>query len=283
MVINIEYDANQTVLDWMETLLQCNPNVNVIVATHNFLNGYGGYGYTANPTDVAWATNFENLLNNYPNVFMTVNGHDINNGGTAYNVRVGNREEIFFNAQELDNQQGAADARIYTFNMSDLANPVVNVYTYQTYGTPQYLTDSWDQFSFSASLIPYSPANSSIVANTPFLGAIGNSVSFDSLITINGFSQNGDVLTFSNLTLNEVTSNFTVTSVGADMVINYFNLNSSISYTVDGSGSQTLSLVNLPSSVYIDGSSPLNENGWSYSDGEITVTGATSSAVINFS
>ena len=47
MVINIEYDANQTVLDWMQTLLTCNPNVNVIVATHNFLNGDGGYGYTA--------------------------------------------------------------------------------------------------------------------------------------------------------------------------------------------------------------------------------------------
>ena len=44
MVINIEYDANQTVLDWMQTLLKCNPNVNVIVATHNFLNGYGTYG-----------------------------------------------------------------------------------------------------------------------------------------------------------------------------------------------------------------------------------------------
>ena len=60
MVINIEYDANQTVLDWMQTLLKCNPNVNVIVATHNFLNGDGTYGYTFYPPDVTWATNFEN-------------------------------------------------------------------------------------------------------------------------------------------------------------------------------------------------------------------------------
>ncbi len=113
MVINIEYDANQTVLDWMQTLLKCNPNVNVIVATHNFLNGYGTYGYTFNPVEVAWATNLENLLNNYSNVFMTLNGHDISDGGTAYNKRVGNREEIFFNRQEVDNQTGAATARIY--------------------------------------------------------------------------------------------------------------------------------------------------------------------------
>ena len=98
--------------------------------------------------DVTWANNFEKLLNNYPNVFMTLNGHDIYDGGTAYNKRVGNREEIFFNRQEVDNQTGAATARIYAFNMSDPANPVVNVYTYQTYGTPQYLTDPKDQFSF---------------------------------------------------------------------------------------------------------------------------------------
>ena len=111
----------------MQTLLKCNPNVNVIVATHSFLNGYGTYGYTMNPDRRTWATNFEKLLNNYPNVFMTLNGHDVNDGGTAYNKRVGNREEIFFNRQEVDNQMGAATARIYAFNMSDPANPVVTV------------------------------------------------------------------------------------------------------------------------------------------------------------
>ena len=270
MVINIEYDANQTVLDWMQTLLKCNPNVNVIVATHNFLNGDGGYGYTSNPSDVTWATNFENLLNNYPNVFMTLNGHDIGDGGTAYNKRVGNREEIFFNMQEVDNQQGAATARIYAFNMSDPANPVVTAYTYQTYGTPQYLTDPADQFSFSTNLTPYSSSTITIAANTNFLGASDNSVSFANPITLNGFSQNGTALTFNNLTLNGVTSNFTVTAIGADIVISSFNPDSSISYAVSGSGSQTFSVNESPASVDIDGIQ--TSNGWSYSNGEIMVT-----------
>ncbi len=44
MIINIEYNANQTVLDWMQTLIKSNSSVNVIVATHNFLNGNGTYG-----------------------------------------------------------------------------------------------------------------------------------------------------------------------------------------------------------------------------------------------
>ena len=168
MIINIEYDANQTVLDWMQTLLKCNPNVNVIVAIHNFLNGDGGYGYTLNPTDVTWATNFEKLLNNYPNVFMTVNGHSMGDGASAYNKKVRNREEIFFNMQENYSQTGAATARIYTFNMSDPANPVVSAYTFQTFGATQYLTDPKDQFSFSTNLTAYSPSTVSIAANTNF-------------------------------------------------------------------------------------------------------------------
>ncbi len=284
MVIDIEYDANQTVLDWMETLLQSNPNVNVIVATHNFLNGNGTYGYTLNPDAVAWATNFENILNNYPNVFMTLNGHDISDGGTAYNIKVGSIEECFFNMQEVASQTGAATARIYTFNMSDPANPVVNAYTYQTYTEPmQYLTDSLDQFSFSSNLIPYSASTAEIAANTTFLGASGYSVTFNSSITLNSFSQYGDALTFNNLTDNGVTSNFNETVLGANIVISSYNPNFAISYAVSGSGNQTFSVNEFPASVDIDGvlqTSP--GNGWSYENGEITVTAATSSVVIDF-
>ena len=110
MVINIEYNANVTVLDWMQMLIRDNPNVNVIVATHNFLNGAGTYG-TLKATDATWANNFEKLLNSYPNVFMTLNGH-ATTSGTAYNHKVGNREEIFFNRQGLDNDK-APHAREY--------------------------------------------------------------------------------------------------------------------------------------------------------------------------
>ena len=101
MVINVAYDANDTVLDWMQTLIKCNPTVNIIVATHNFLNGVGGYGYNASPEDVDWAKGFENIVGNDTNVFMTLSGHDVGEG-TAYNQKIGNREEIFFNRQEYD-------------------------------------------------------------------------------------------------------------------------------------------------------------------------------------
>ena len=88
------------------------------------------------------------------------------------------------------------------------------------------------------------------------MGANDNSVSFTNSITLNGFSQNGNALTFNNLTLNGVTSNFTVTAIGANIVISNYDLNSSISYTVSGSGSQTFSVNKSPASVDIDGSIP---------------------------
>jgi calcineurin-like phosphoesterase family protein len=283
MIINIEYNANQTVLDWMQTLLKSNPNANVIVATHDFLNGDGGYGNRVNPVDVRWATNFENLLNNYPNVFMTVNGHSVGNGGSAYHKRVGRREEIYFNMQENDSKTGAATARIYTFNMTDTTQPVVNAYTYETFGTPQYLTDQKDQFSFTTDITAYSPSTVSIAANTNFWGANDKSVSFTNTATMSGFSQNGTELTFKNLTLNGVSSNFTVTTLNANIQISNYNPDSSISYTVSGMGSQTFTVNKPAASVYIDGKKTLNGSGWSYSNGEITVTGATSSVVMNFS
>ena len=64
-------------------------------------------------------------------------------------------------------------------------------------------------------------------------------------------------------------------------MISSYNPNSNISYAVSGSGNQTFSVNKPPASVDIDGIQ--TSNGWSYSNREITVTGATSSVVINFS
>ncbi|MGA2386289.1 MAG: metallophosphoesterase [Candidatus Bathyarchaeia archaeon] len=271
MIINVEYDANQTVLNWMQGLLAANPNVNVIVATHNYLNGNGTYG-TLDAYDVTWATNFEKILNNYPNVFMTLNGHDYGEGGTADNLRVGNREEIFFNRQEVDNQMGAATARIYTFNFNDTANPIVYIHTYQDYGSPHFLTDPQDQFTFYPALNAYSPSNATVPTSNSFLGSSGYSVGFGSAATLQGFSQYGDTLTFNGLIMNGVTSNFTVTSVGSNIVINSINA-TQIKYTVLGTGGyQMFSAASAPKSVQFNGS-PAAPTNWTYSATMITTTG----------
>jgi hypothetical protein len=267
----------------MQTLINTNPNVNIIAATHNFLNGNGTYG-TKTQADVKWAVNFQKILNTDPNVFMTLNGHDIDYG-PAYNTEIGNKEEIFFNRQEIDNNTGAATARIYTFNMNNPTNPNVFVSTYQTYGTPHYLIDSANQFNFSTHLLQYNPnvtSNITIPAGTDFVGSSGYNVSFSAPATLQAYSQHGDQLTFTAITLNNATSSFTASALGANIAVKNFN-STLISYTVSGNGTQTFSANTAPTSVVIDGVAALSGEGWSYSNGQVTVTAATSEVDINFS
>lgn len=156
LIINMEFLANSSVIDWMQTLIKCNPNANVIVATHDFLNRTGGYGTrsvsSAGVLDYSWGNNLEAVLDQYPNVFMTLSGHILSK--TVYNQRVGNREEIFFNRQELNNKAGAASVRIYTFNMTSMQ---VSVSTYAL-ATQTWLTDDFNQFSFPVNLQVDSPS-----------------------------------------------------------------------------------------------------------------------------
>jgi len=61
----------------------------------------------------------------------------------------------------------------------------------------------------------------------------------------------------------------TVTSLWRN---NWFN------YTVSGSGTQQIHNGSKPSTVYVDGVAKLEGDGWSYTDGTVTVTGATNNA-----
>ena len=137
MVIAIAFDANSTVLDWAKNLIDSNPKTNVIVATHNFLNGEGGYGLPNSTFEVAWANNFETWLNQFPNVFLTLNGHCIGDGFSAWK-QVNCRTETFFNMQQEDNKTGSVFARVYSFNMANPAHPTVNAYTVSSASLPQW-------------------------------------------------------------------------------------------------------------------------------------------------
>jgi hypothetical protein len=86
---------------------------------------------------------------------MTMNGHNTV-GAIGLQHKSRKHRRMLLQQQEYDEQQGAATARIYVFNMANPSKPTIDAYTYQTYGTPQYLTDPADQFSFSINLIPYS-------------------------------------------------------------------------------------------------------------------------------
>lgn len=148
MMINLEYLANSSAIAWMKSLLDNNTGVNVIIATHSYLNAQTGYGGT-NPAIAAiegnWAQALKGTMNGYPNVFLALSGHI--NGVNMTRVR--NRQEILFCRQEANSQRGAASVRIYTF---DLASMKVSASTYSL-DTQTWLTDAYNQFSFNIALV----------------------------------------------------------------------------------------------------------------------------------
>ncbi len=137
LILNIEYHANSSVIAWMRGLLDKNPNSNVVIATHSYLNETAGYGKAGD-----WESNLRILLDEYSNVFLTMNGHYIQ--GTANMTKAGNREEIFFNRQTT----GAAAVRIYIF---DLEKMKVSVETYNLY-TSSFMDDPYNNFTFNVAL-----------------------------------------------------------------------------------------------------------------------------------
>ena len=108
IVVNLAYHANETALAWLTNILDTNMDSDIIVATHSYLNSYGGYGWYG--TGHEWEKNLRTLLDGYPNVFLTLSGHDPN--VNAYNQNVNGREEIFFNLQNMF----VPSARILMFN-----------------------------------------------------------------------------------------------------------------------------------------------------------------------
>ena len=75
MVLVLELWPRQAVVDWAKSVVASHPDHNVIMATHDFIDGagnlsnYSGYGDTS-PQYV-----FDNLISQYPNIKMTVSGH----------------------------------------------------------------------------------------------------------------------------------------------------------------------------------------------------------------
>jgi hypothetical protein len=177
LIINLEYMATNATINWMKTLLDNNKDANVIVAAHTYLNKAGGYGFSSAglPGEVAWCNNFKIILDGYPNIFLTLSGHDPS--GTANMTRLGSREEVFFNRQGINNQTGAAAVRIYTFDLTNM-NVSTSTYAYVLSNkTWAWLTDVYNQFSFNVTLSHRAPL-SAVVTSSGTTVTAGNIVAF---------------------------------------------------------------------------------------------------------
>ncbi|MCW4009980.1 MAG: metallophosphoesterase [Candidatus Bathyarchaeota archaeon] len=157
LVINMEFHATHSTLNWMVNLIEQFPDYNVIVATHSYLNGLGTYGYPDSPETPEWENSLKAILDEYDNVFLVLSGHCLptkhaadGTDETSCNIRVNNREETFFNRQNALGNLGAASVRIYEF---DLADPQLTAQacTYDLF-TGAFLGDRLDSYVFPNTL-----------------------------------------------------------------------------------------------------------------------------------
>ena len=138
LIVNISFDANDTVLAWANSLLDQYPNAHAIVATHAYLDKQCNYD--------DWATNLKaKVLDTHANVFLTLSGHYYPTPGNR--TRVDGRDELLFNQQDAYNKLGAASARILTF---DPANETFNVQTYSVY-LNRFIDDTNNNFTLYTS------------------------------------------------------------------------------------------------------------------------------------
>jgi len=117
MVLNLELWARQGAIDWAKKVVAANPDHNVIVATHSYLNGdgsistsNGGYGATS-PKHL-----FDTLIKVYPNIKMVVSGHT---GGGATRVDTGNNGNKIISFVQTYHSRTTNPVRLVTINVAN--------------------------------------------------------------------------------------------------------------------------------------------------------------------
>ena len=138
LIIALEMFADSSALAWFTNILDANLDKNILVATHSYLNATGGYG---DQWGEEWGNNLRATLDNYPNVFATINGH----WATSFHQVVGNRTEMLADYMNTD-------FMVVTYLSFDTANEKVYVNTYQ------HPDDIWynataQNFSFDLDLV----------------------------------------------------------------------------------------------------------------------------------
>jgi len=119
IIVNIEYLGDSDVLNWANNILATHQDAYAIIATHAFLDADGIY-----ISDREFAQNLKDtVLNINPNVFITLNGHDITSNG--YNMTETFDEnrtinELMFDRQEEGNRTGANAVTILNFTIESI-------------------------------------------------------------------------------------------------------------------------------------------------------------------
>lgn len=150
LILVLEYIPRTTSLDWAASIVQANPDKEVIVVTHSFLFVDGTTADRCDTQDKPRKDNdgeqmWESFVSKYPNIIMVVNGH-LTNGEAARRADLGingNLINSMFSNYQTDANGGNGWLRIVT------VHPSSNTISVQTYSPflNAYKTDSDNQFT----------------------------------------------------------------------------------------------------------------------------------------
>ena len=148
LVLDIEYNASLSVLNWAQSVISAHPGMPTIINTHNYL---GSKGKVSAWGKTMWSKpltgNPKGLVNGNSQVFMVLCGHrgyDYN--ATAIDAAGKPVFEVLSNYQKIHSGDGYM--RLYQF---DEDNSAIHVVTYSPYDTANpYLTNPVKPFINSA-------------------------------------------------------------------------------------------------------------------------------------
>lgn len=154
--INFEYMPDSEELLWAQRVIDANPTLPVIVSTHAFLNKDSELGADPASSQMGTPSNggeaqWYQFVKQNDQIFLVLNGHYFDNGGTGYGVANTNivnsyGHDVFMmcvNYQGVSNSD--AHFRILEF---DSTAGQINATTYDP-NTDDWLTDSANQFTLS--------------------------------------------------------------------------------------------------------------------------------------
>jgi len=177
LVVNIEWNADPTVLKWVEGILAdpAYAGHNAILAPHAYIDAYG------ETDDARWGPTLANfvagltpMMEAHPNVFLTLNGHFATDSGYNTPTPVGGVNSLMFDRQDCCDNPGDTTGRgvdtddsttrdadkvggaTVTILNFDTDNNQIHVSTYDVY-TGQWRVEPANQYTVT--MFPNPPAS----------------------------------------------------------------------------------------------------------------------------
>ena len=161
MNVALDYGANDDILEWASSIISANPNYNVIISTHCYLNASGDYytsknashperdyGKNANNGDELW----EKFVSKHPNIVMVLCGHASSSKIVVREVEgdTGNKvQEILIDPQGLDiSPTVSPTGLVATFYFDENGRNITTTY-YSTIKGKYYKAENNFEFSIN--------------------------------------------------------------------------------------------------------------------------------------